>query len=77
MEVLRTITKPLSDEDIRDILGPECKIMKYSDLAEYSVLGDLLPKLEGYAIMLYEQDARAMPSCSMRKMKTLAIGSGS
>ncbi len=50
------VYKPLSDEDIRDILGPGCKIMKYSGLAEYSDLDDLLPKLKDYAIILYEED---------------------
>ncbi len=57
MEILQTINRPLSDEDIRDILGPECKIMKYSGLAEYNDLDDLLPKLKDCAIILYEEDA--------------------
>ena len=56
MEILRTINRPLSDEDIRDILGPNCKIMKYSGLADYNDLDDLLPKLKDYAIILYEED---------------------
>ena len=56
MEILRTINRALSDEDIRDILGPDCKIMKYSGLAEYNDLDDLLPKLKDYAIILYEED---------------------
>ena len=30
--------------------------MKYSGLAEYSDLDDLLPKLKDYAIILYEED---------------------
>ena len=52
MEILQTINPALSDEDIRDILGPDCEIMKYSGLAEYSDLDDLLPKLKGYAIII-------------------------
>ncbi len=66
MEILRTINRPLSDEDIRDILGPDCKIMHFSVLAEYNGLDDLLPKLKDYAIILYEEDK-----------KTSAIGSDS
>ncbi len=62
MEILRTINRALSDEDIRDILGPDCKIMRYSGLAEYSDLDDLLPTLKGYAIIL------------TMKMKILVIG---
>ncbi len=56
MDILRAISRPLSDEDIRDILGPECKIMKHSGLAEYNDLGDLLPKMKEHAIILYEED---------------------
>ncbi len=56
MEILRTINRPLSDEDIKDILGPGCKIMKRSSLAEYNDLGDTLPTLKGYTIILYEED---------------------
>ncbi len=53
MDLLGTIYRPLADEDIRDILGPDCKIMKYSGAAGCNDLGDLLPKLKGYAIILY------------------------
>ena len=56
MEILQTINRPLSDEDTRDILGPDCTILKYSGLGEYSDLGDLLPKLKDYAITLFEED---------------------
>ncbi len=56
MEILQTINRALTDDDIRDILGSDCKIMKYSGLAEYIDLDDLLPKLKDYAIILYEED---------------------
>ncbi len=56
MEILQAINRPLSDEDIRDILGPNCKTMKYAGLTEYNDLGDLLPKLKDYAIIRYEED---------------------
>ena len=52
MEILQAVNRPLSDEDIRDILGPDCKIMRYSAVAEYSDLDDMLPKLKDYAIIL-------------------------
>ncbi len=71
MEILRTINRPLSDEDIRDILGPDSKIMKYSGLAEYSDLDDLLPKLKDYAIILYEEDENSGHWVGLLKCDTL------
>ena len=56
MEILRTISRPLPGEDIRGIPGPDCKIMKYSGLADDNDLDDLLPKVKDYAIILYEED---------------------
>ncbi len=56
VELLQTISRPLSDEDTRDILGPDCKVMKYSGLAEKKGLEDLLPSLRRCAIILYEED---------------------
>ena len=56
MNIVEQVNRLLTGEDIRDILGPDCKIMKYSGLAEYSDLDDLLPKLKDYAIILYEED---------------------
>ena len=46
--------EPLSDEDIRHILGKDTKILKYSELAKYSSIDDLLPKHTDYCIVLYE-----------------------
>ena len=37
------IRKPLSDSDLRKILG-DCKILTYPDLAKYNTLDELLPK---------------------------------
>ena len=46
--------EPLSDEDIRHILGKDTKILKYSELAKYPSIDDLLPKHTDYCIVLYE-----------------------
>ncbi len=71
MEISQTLSRPLSDEDIRDILGPNCKITKYSGLGEYSDLDDLLPKLKDYAIILYEEDENIGHSVGLLKYDNL------
>jgi hypothetical protein len=54
MEVVSLIHKPLSDDDIRKILGSEAKIIKYSELDDLSDIDQLLPNDKDYAIILYE-----------------------
>jgi len=53
---LRIEQKPLSDADLRTILGDNLKIIKYSDLAGIDSLEDLLPSSTDYLIMLYETE---------------------
>ena len=55
MSVLRLIHRPLSDDDLRHILGSGIKIIKYSQLSEYDDLGTLLPKPVDCCIILYEE----------------------
>ena len=45
---------PLSDDDIRTILGKDTKILEYKDLTKYSSIDQLLPKPTDYCILLYE-----------------------
>jgi hypothetical protein len=45
---------PLSDTDIRKVLGKDCKIIRYGDLDEYQTLEQLLPKSVDYLVLLYE-----------------------
>ena len=45
---------PLSDDDIRQVLGKGCKIMRYGDLDKYQTLEQLLPKSVDYLVSLYE-----------------------
>ena len=46
--------EPMSDEDIRKILGHDTKILKYSELSKYSSIDDLLQKQKDYCLILYE-----------------------
>lgn len=52
--VLKIMRTPLSDSDIRKILGNDIKIIVYPDLSKYSNLGDLLPANRDCCIILYE-----------------------
>ena len=45
---------PMSDEDIRNVLGANAKIIKYSELSKYSNIDELLPKPKDYCIILFE-----------------------
>ena len=55
MSVYRMLTKPLSDSDLRKILGPDTKIIEYVQLNSYSDLNTLLPKPVDFVIILYEE----------------------
>ena len=52
--VLKIMRTPLSDSDIRKILGNDIKIIVYPDLSKYSNLGDLSPANRDCCIILYE-----------------------
>ena len=45
---------PLSDADIKRVLGPGCIIIKYSQLKRYSSMEGLLRKDVDYVILLYQ-----------------------
>jgi hypothetical protein len=55
-DIKRIEQKPLSDADLRTILGASLKILKYSELANVSALNSLLPSGQDYCIILYEQE---------------------
>ena len=54
MNVVKLIHKALSDSDIRRILGRDTKIIRYSELANFESLEQLLPDAVDYCIILYE-----------------------
>ena len=55
MDLVKSIHKALSDEDIHHILGRVCKIRKYSELARYQDLEEPRPNLLGCAVVLYAE----------------------
>lgn len=57
-------TKPLSDDDLVQMLGPDakrCRVMLYDDLANYSSLHELLPNRDDAAIILLQIEAPNAP----------------
>ena len=47
------IRKPLSDANLKTILGSETRIITYPDLANYRTIEELLPKVYDFVIILY------------------------
>jgi hypothetical protein len=45
---------PLSDSDIRKIIGSKTKIIKFSQLANYNSIEQLLPHNGAYLVLLFE-----------------------
>ena len=45
---------PLSDSDIKEYLGNDAKILKYSELNKYHSIDELLPNTKDFAVILYE-----------------------
>jgi hypothetical protein len=52
-ELAEIIADPMDDAEIKHYL-PEAKILKYSQLARYNSINQLLPKETDYCIVLYE-----------------------
>jgi len=55
-DIQRIIRKPLSDDDLRTILGGNIKIIKYKDLSRISSLNMLLPGDVDFVIILIETE---------------------
>jgi hypothetical protein len=53
--VLKMMQTPLSDSDIKKILGEDQKLMVYSELAKYTRIRELLADDRDYVVILYEQ----------------------
>ena len=55
MSVLKLIHKPLSDGDLRRLLGYDLKILTYPQLADLQDLDSLLPAPTDSCVLLYEE----------------------
>lgn len=54
-EISKIIHKALSDADLKRILGADTKILKYSELAKYDNIDQLLPKPNDFVVILLEE----------------------
>ena len=53
-DVKELIESPMSDGDLRKILGKDLKVIRYSELAPLRSLEQLLPRPKDHCIILYE-----------------------
>jgi len=54
-ELNEIIEDPLDDAEIKHYLGQKAKILKYSELAKYKSIDELLPNKKDFAVLLYEE----------------------
>jgi hypothetical protein len=54
-ELTEIIEDPLDDAEIKYYLGQKAKILKYSELAKYKSIDELLPNEKDFAVLLYEE----------------------
>jgi hypothetical protein len=52
----KLIKKPLSDTDIKRILGRATKLITYPDLAKYTDINQLLPAPNDFVVILIVED---------------------
>ena len=63
----KIIRKPLSDADLKRILGSETRIITYPDLAKYNNLDELLPKAYDFVIILLLESPQSGHWCCLIK----------
>ena len=51
-KIKQVIRKPLSDSDLKRILGEDTRIITYPQLANYRTIEELLPKAYDFVIVL-------------------------
>jgi hypothetical protein len=51
---MNKIMEPLSDAKVKSALGPGTRILKYSELKGYDSIGQLLPNINDFIILLLE-----------------------
>jgi hypothetical protein len=63
----KTIMTPLSDGLVRQALGNNTRILKYSELKNYETIDDLLPNINDFFIVLLEEEMNSGHwTCMMR-----------
>ena len=55
-KIKQTVMIPLSDGMVRQALGPDTKIIKYSELKQYNNIRDIIPNVNDFFICLLEEE---------------------
>lgn len=63
------IMVPLSDSKVRQALGDDVKILKYSELKNYESMNELLPSLNTFFICLLEEEMNIGHWTAMMRLK--------
>ena len=61
--------QPLSDGQVREALGEDTRILKYSELKNYGSMEELLPTLNSFFILLLEEEFNKGHWCAMMRLK--------
>jgi hypothetical protein len=65
--IKQVMRKPLSESDLRKILGSDTKVIVYPDLAKYNTLDQLLPKPYDFVIVLLLETPTSGHWCALIK----------
>jgi hypothetical protein len=63
------LMEPLSDSKVRQALGEDVRILKYSELKNYETMNELLPSLNTFFICLLEEDFNRGHWTAMMRLK--------
>ena len=70
-EIINIIHKPLSDDELRRVVGRDTKIMKYSELSKYDTIEQLLTKPYDFVIILLEESPNSGHWCALLRYSNL------
>ena len=67
-KIKKNVLIPLSDGMVRQCLGGDTKIVKYSELKQYNHIYDLLPTINSFAVILLEDDINSGHWCAVMRL---------
>ena len=67
-KINQIIKKPLSDANLKSILGTETRIITYPELANYRTIEELLPRADDFVIILLLESPQSGHWCCLIKV---------
>ena len=67
--IKKLVATPLSDSLVKQALGPDTLVLKYSELKNYETIDQLLPTIDSYFIILIEDNFNEGHWCCMCRLK--------